>query len=80
MIGLGKLTDFAETAFESMQEDSPDDAILGVCILVCEVKMPDTSETAIFLHSTDRRTWIQRALMQEAQTAAWMVEDGEPDE
>jgi hypothetical protein len=73
VIGKEKLTGLADTAFDLMEGEAPDDATIGACVLVCEVRIrqPNGDEaTAFYMHSTDRRGWVQRALLEEAQTAA----------
>jgi hypothetical protein len=73
VIGKEKLTSFAETAFDLMEGEAPDDATLGACVLVCEVRLrqPNGEEaTAFYMHSTDKRGWVQRALLEEAQTSS----------
>lgn len=79
MLGKEKLTGLADTAFDLMEGESPADATLGACVLVCEVRIrqPNGEEaTAFYMHSTDRRAWVQRALLEEAQTASMFEAQG----
>lgn len=74
MLGKEKLDALTNTAFELMEAEAPEDATLGACMLVCEVRirLPNGEEsTAFYTHSTDRRGWVQRALLEEAQSAAF---------
>jgi hypothetical protein len=76
MLGKEKLDAFTGTAFGLMEEETPDDATLGACLMICEVRVrqPGGEElTAFYMHSTDKRGWVQRALIEEAQAAGAMV-------
>jgi hypothetical protein len=64
--GREKLISLVDTAFSRIEEDAPDDAVVGVAVLVVEVRMRDPDQTAIFEFSTDRREWVQRAILSEA--------------
>lgn len=73
MIGKEKLASLADTAFELMEGETPADATLGACMLICEVRIrqPNGEEaTAFYTHSTDRRGWVQRAMLDEAAAGA----------
>lgn len=75
MIGKEKIDAFAGTAFELMEGEAPDDATLGACLMVCEVRIRQGNgeeTTAFYLHSTDKRGWVQRALLEEAQQYAFI--------
>jgi len=64
--GKTKLMSLAEAAFDAIEQDSPDDATLGVVMIVAEVRMRNPDQTAIFEFSSDRRTWVQKAILSEA--------------
>ena len=66
MIGKEKLISLADDAFDQMEEEAPDVATLGAVVLICEVRMRDPDQTAIYEFSTDSRTWVQKAILREA--------------
>jgi len=66
MFGKEKLTSLTDDAFEQMEQEAPEAATLGVCVLICEVRMRDPDQTAIYEFSTDSRTWVQKAILSEA--------------
>lgn len=76
MLGLEKLQSLVEQAFKTMEEENGDTALVGTVLLVCEVRT-DHDETAFYSFSNDKRQWIQRALITEAQEAILLgaVED-----
>ena len=54
-------------------EEYGDTALVGTVLLVMEVRT-DHDETAFYSFSNDKRQWIQRALIQEAQDAILLGE------
>lgn len=79
VLGKEKIASFTETAFLLMEEEAPPDATVGACLMVCEVRIrqPNGEEvTAFYLHSTDKRGWVQRALLEEAQSASAFAAGG----
>ena len=68
MLGREKVNSLIDAAFETMEGENGDTAIVGTVLLVCEVRT-DQDETAFYTFSNDKRQWIQRALITEAQEA-----------
>ena len=68
MLGREKMQALLDTAFETMEEENGDTAIAGTCLLLVEVRT-EHDETAFYTFSNDKRQWIQRALITEAQEA-----------
>lgn len=66
MIGRSKVVGLAETAFDAVEVEAPEDATVGVVMLILEVRMRDPDQTAIYEFSSDKRTWVQRAILNEA--------------
>lgn len=75
MIGYEKLKSLTDAAWAALEEESPDDAVIGVAMLVIESKADDT--TVISTFCTDRRQWVQRALVAEAQETVESIAVGE---
>jgi len=73
LLGRAKIDKLAETAFEQMEAENSDVAVVGVCLLAVEVRTED-GETAFYTFATDRREWIQRALIHEAAQAIEFAE------
>jgi len=65
-LGKTKLEGLVEAAFSEIEAETPDDAVIGVATLVIEVRMSDPDATAIYTFCTDKRVWVQRALLDEA--------------
>ena len=65
MLGKDKLTSLADTAFALMSDENPDTHFVGTALLVVEVR-GDDGETGFYTFCTDKRQWIQRALVNEA--------------
>ena len=76
MLGREKVEALVEQAFKTMEEENGDTALVGTVLMVFEVRT-DFDETAFYSFSNDKRQWIQRALITEAQEAILMsdVED-----
>ncbi len=68
MLGREKVNSLIEAAFETMEEENGDTALVGACLLLVEVRTAE-DETAFYTFSNDRRQWIQRALITEARDA-----------
>lgn len=78
MIGREKLTSFVDTAFKLAEEDTSEDSVLGVVMLVMEVRDRETNTTAFLTFCTDKRQWVQEAALREAmQTMAFSEFDEE---
>lgn len=73
MLGREKLQSLVEHAFATMEEENGDTALVGTVLLLCEVRT-DHDETAFYTFSNDKRQWIQRALITEAQEAILLGE------
>lgn len=65
-IGKEKLISLVNVAFEEVETESSEEAIIGVAILVLEVREREAGTTAFYTFSTDKRTWVQRAALTEA--------------
>lgn len=74
MLGRDKLDKLVESAETVIAEETPDDAQVGVAMLVVEVRDVIGGGTAFYTFCTDKREWIQRALIQEAGTAIEFAE------
>lgn len=68
MLGREKVNTLVEAAFSTMEEENGETALVGTCLLLVEVRTAE-DETAFYTFSNDRRQWIQRALITEAQEA-----------
>lgn len=64
--GKAKMDDLVVAAFAEIEQETPDDATIGVVMMTVEVKLRDPEQTAIYTFSTDRRVWVQRAMLAEA--------------
>jgi hypothetical protein len=73
MLGYEKVKTLLDAAFETMSEENGETALVGTVLLVCEVRT-DHDETAFYSFSNDKRQWIQRALITEAQEAILLGE------
>ncbi len=73
MLGREKVQTLMEAAFATMEEENGDTALVGTALLLFEVRT-DNDETAFYTFSNDKRQWIQRALITEAQEAIMMGE------
>lgn len=73
MLGREKMQALLEQAFVTMEEENGDTALVGTVLILCEVRT-DHDETAFYTFSNDKRQWIQRALITEAQEAILMGE------
>jgi len=73
MLGREKVQKLLDAAFETMEEENGDTALVGTVLLVCEVRT-DYDSTAFYSFSNDKRQWIQRALITEAQEAILLGE------
>ena len=60
-----ELEELAEKVLTDEVED-PDQATVGAVLVVLEVKDKAANENVIVTFCTDKRTWIQRALLREA--------------
>jgi hypothetical protein len=68
MIGLPKLqelSDMVENVVDAEVKD-PDEALIGAAMLIVEIKDKAADESVFFTFCTDRRTWVQRAMLNEA--------------
>ncbi len=81
MIGSDKLQELAKVAFDSMEAEAPPDAFIGAVLLITEVRIRegDGSSTAFYVHCSDARGWVQRALLEEAATAQVMASSSGPE-
>jgi hypothetical protein len=73
VLGRDKVDKLVEAAFETLEEENGDTALVGTVLLVCEVRT-DYDSTAFYTFSNDKRQWIQRALITEAQEAILLGE------
>ena len=73
MLGREKMQSLVAQAFATMEEENGDTALVGTVLILCEVRT-DHDETAFYTFSNDKRQWIQRALITEAQEAILMGE------
>jgi hypothetical protein len=71
MLGKDKLTQLADSAFETMEAESPPDSFVGAAMLIVEMRIREGGDnaTAFYVVSTDSRGWVQRALLEEARVA-----------
>lgn len=78
MLGRDKLEKLIESAWSSMEDETPPDATLGACLLIAEVRVRSDGDalTAFYVVSSDPRGWVQRALLEEAATAQVFAGDG----
>lgn len=65
-IGKQKLADLAEVAFTEIEQEASDNAVVGTGLLVVEVREKDAEVTTFYTFSTDKRRWIQAAMLREA--------------
>lgn len=65
MIENPKLTKLVDKAIATMGEESPSDSFIGAAMLVVEVR-DSGGETAFYAFCTDKRAWIQAAILKEA--------------
>jgi len=68
-----KLDALVEDAWNLMEEDTLPDAQVGVAMLVVEIR-DETDNTAFMTFCSDKRTWVQRALVTEATEAVTFLE------
>jgi hypothetical protein len=68
MLGREKMNTLLEAAFETMEGENGETALVGTVLILCEVRT-ENDEIAFYTFSNDRRQWIQRALVNEAQEA-----------
>jgi hypothetical protein len=73
LAGREKIVSFVEDAFNEMESET-EEGIVGAVMLVVEVKVTETDSTAFYMHCTDRRAWIQRAMLDEARVAAGIMD------
>lgn len=68
MIGLAKIQELMELCERVVDEDAEDPqlAILGSAMLVVEVKDLARDQNAFFCFCSDKRNWVQRAMLREA--------------
>lgn len=66
--GRDKLDRLVEKAFSEMDSENGATAFVGVALIVAEVRTED-NETAFYTFATDKREWIQKAMIHEAGTA-----------
>lgn len=64
--GKEKLDVLAEVALEQIDEDMPEGTIVGAAMFIVEVRNRGEDLTSIYTFSTDKREWVQRALVREA--------------
>lgn len=69
MLGRDKLDKLIDSAEKLVTDENPDDAVVGVAMLVVEVRGTIDGGTAFYTFCTDKREWIQRAMVQEAANA-----------
>lgn len=74
MLGRDKLDKLVESAETIISDETPDDAQIGVAMLVVEVRDIIGGGTAFYTFCSDKREWIQRALLNEATVAVDMSE------
>jgi hypothetical protein len=73
MLGREKVQSLVDAAFGTMESENGDTALVGTVLLVFEVRT-EHDETAFYSFSNDKRQWIQRALITEAQEAILLGE------
>lgn len=65
MLGRDKLDELTALAYTTAEEENEETAYVGVAMIVMEVSRPDGG-TAFYTFCSDKREWIQRALVREA--------------
>ena len=68
-----KLDKLVETSFGLMEDENDETAQVGVAMLIVEVKVEEGA-TAFYTFCTDKREWIQKALVHEAGQAIEFAE------
>jgi hypothetical protein len=68
IVGLTKLDELAKLCDEvtAIEVEDVSQATLGAAMLIVEVKDKAANESVFFTFCTDKRTWVQRAMLREA--------------
>lgn len=64
--GKPKLDALIDVALASIGDEMPEGTVVGSAMLVLEVRNRAEDMTSIYTFSSDKRVWIQRALVREA--------------
>ena len=76
MLGTEKLNSLIASAVETVEGETTDDAMVGVAMLIIEIR-DRNGVTAFYTFCTDKREWVQRAVVDEAKMAIDFSEVGE---
>ena len=68
MLGSDKLESLAASAFSTLAEEHAADSFVGHALMIVEARTTDGG-TAFYTFCTDKRQWIQRAMLDEARLA-----------
>jgi len=79
MLGADKLSKLVENSLPTMEDESFPAAQVGTAMLIVEVRDIDSGVTAFYTFCTDKREWVQRALIREASDAIEFSETEVPD-
>jgi hypothetical protein len=73
LLGRAKVDSLVDAAFATMEDESGHDDVVGVTMLVFEVRGAD-GVTSFYTFCNDKREWIQRAAIEEARQAIEFAE------
>lgn len=68
MLGNPKIQTMVDGSLKILEEDTDPDAFIGDALLIVEVRNND-GNTAFFTFCTDKRQWIQAAMIREGDAA-----------
>lgn len=66
MVGREKLNSLIGENFDEIAERMPEDAVVGAAMVIFEIRSREKDFTSFFTISSDRRMWVQRAMLREA--------------
>jgi hypothetical protein len=73
MLGKDKLDDLVTAAYDTVAEENEETAFVGAAMLIMEVRTGN-GETAFYTFCSDKRQWVQKAIVREAEQAIEMEE------